>query len=225
MSLYKDSYTISKKQWAIIAAVAAVILFIIIKANTPHEAAPTGFVELGTTYAEAKPVILATFPGAEFKINDEMTGVSHGAIKVTVNDYEGIKGQKAEIQYIFSKSTQELDLIYFWISQPKTSYLNIFNKWKKVVNKQFSRPDVECATVSPAGGERLRAIWNRNMTEVYLDTIEFTDDHKDCDPEIFLSYTTREELKMTYEEERELIEESRKTRRWSLAHRLLPFVW
>ena len=92
MSLFNDSYTISKKQWAIIAAVAAVILFIIIKANTPHEAAPTGFVELGTTYAEAKPVIQAAFPGAEFVINDEMTGVSHGAIKVTVNDYEGIKG-------------------------------------------------------------------------------------------------------------------------------------
>ena len=224
MSLFNDSYTISKKQWAIIAAVAAVILFIIIRANTPHEAAPTGFVELGTTYAEAKPVILATFPGAEFKINDEMTRVSHGAITVTVNDYEGIKGQKAVIKYIFSKSTQELDLVVFQISQPKTSYLNIYNKWKKVVNKQFSRPDVECAAVSPAGGEHLWAIWNRNMTEVFINTIEFTGDYKDCDPEIFLSYTTREGLKMTYEEERELIEESRKTRIWSLAHRLLPFI-
>ena len=224
MSLFNDSYTISKKQWAIIAAVAAVILFIIIKATTPHEAAPTGFVELGTTYAEAKPVILATFPGAEFKINDEMTGVSHGAIKVTVNDYEGIKGQKAEIQYIFSKSTQELDLVVFRISQPKTSYLNIYNKWKKVVNKQFSRPDVECTAVSPGGGELVWAIWNRNMTEVSLNTIEYTADYKDCDPEISLSYTTREGMKMTYEEKRELIEESRKTRIWSLAHRLLPFV-
>jgi len=224
MSLFNDSYTISKKQWAIIAAVAAVILFIIIRANTPHEAAPTGFVELGTTYAEAKPVILATFPGAEFKINDEMTRVSHGAITVTVNDYEGIKGQKAVIKYIFSKSTQELDLVVFQISQPKTSYLNIYNKWKKVVNKQFSRPDVECAAVSPAGGEHLWAIWNRNMTEVFINTIEFTGDYKDCDPEIFLSYTTREGMKMTYEEKRELIEESRKTRIWSLAHRLLPFV-
>ena len=224
MSLFNDSYTISKKQWAIIAAVAAVILFIIIGANTPHEAAPTGFVELGTTYAEAKPVILATFPGAEFKINDEMTRVSHGAITVTVNDYEGIKGQKAVIKYIFSKSTQELDLVVFQISQPKTSYLNIYNKWKKVVNKQFSRPDVECAAVSPAGGEHLWAIWNRNMTEVFINTIEFTGDYKDCDPEIFLSYTTREGMKMTYEEKRELIEESRKTRIWSLAHRLLPFV-
>lgn len=224
MSLFNDSYTISKKQWAIIAAVAAVILFIIIRANTPHEAAPTGFVELGTTYAEAKPVILAAFPGAEFKINDEMTRVSHGAITVTVNDYEGIKGQKAVIKYIFSKSTQELDLVVFQISQPKTSYLNIYNKWKKVVNKQFSRPDVECAAVSPAGGEHLWAIWNRNMTEVFINTIEFTGDYKDCDPEIFLSYTTREGMKMTYEEKRELIEESRKTRIWSLAHRLLPFV-
>lgn len=224
MSLFNDSYTISKKQWAIIAAVAAVILFIIIRANTPHEAAPMGFVELGTTYAEAKPVILATFPGAEFKINDEMTRVSHGAITVTVNDYEGIKGQKAVIKYIFSKSTQELDLVVFQISQPKTSYLNIYNKWKKVVNKQFSRPDVECAAVSPAGGEHLWAIWNRNMTEVFINTIEFTGDYKDCDPEIFLSYTTREGMKMTYEEKRELIEESRKTRIWSLAHRLLPFV-
>ena len=63
------------------------------------------------------------------------------------------------------------------------------------------------------------------MTEVSINTTEFTDDYKDCDPEIVLSYTTREELKMTYEEERELIEESRKTRRGSLAHRLLPFVW
>ena len=224
MSLFNDSYTISKKQWAIIAAVAAVILFIIIRANIPHEAAPTGFVELGTTYAEAKPVILATFPGAEFKINDEMTRVSHGAITVTVNDYEGIKGQKAVIQYFFSKSTQELDLVVFRISQPKTSYLNIYNKWKKVVNKQFSRPDVECAAVSPGGGELLWAIWNRNMTEVSLNTIEYTDDYKDCDPEISLSYTTREGMKMTYEEKRELIEESRKTRIWSLAHRLLPFV-
>ena len=224
MSLFNDSYTISKKQWAIIAAVAAVILFIIIRANTPHEAAPTGFVELGTTYAEAKPVIQAAFPGAEFVINDEMTRVSHGAIKVTVNDYEGIKGQKAVIQYFFSKSTQELDLVVFRISQPKTSYLNIYNKWKKVVNKQFSRPDVECTAVSPGGGELLWAIWNRNMTEVSLNTIEYTDDYKDCDPEISLSYITREELKMTYEEKRELIEESRKTRIWSLAHRLLPFV-
>lgn len=224
MSLFNDSYTISKKQWAIIAAVAAVILFIIIRANTPHEAAPTGFVELGTTYAEAKPVILATFPGAEFKINDEMTRVSHGAITVTVNDYEGIKGQKAVIKYIFSKSTQELDLVVFQISQPKTSYLNIYNKWKKVVNKQFSRPDVECAAVSPAGGEHLWAIWNRNMTEVFINTIEFTGDYKDCDPEIFLSYTTREGMKMTYEEKRELIEESRKTRIWSLLHRALPFM-
>ena len=224
MSLFNDSYTISKKQWAIIAAVAAVILFIIIRANTPHEAAPTGFVELGTTYAEAKPVILATFPGAEFKINDEMTRVSHGVITVTVNDYEGIKGQKAVIKYIFSKSTQELDLVVFQISQPKTSYLNIYNKWKKVVNKQFSRPDVECAAVSPAGGEHLWAIWNRNMTEVFINTIEFTGDYKDCDPEIFLSYTTREGMKMTYEEKRELIEESRKTRIWSLLHRALPFM-
>ena len=224
MSLFNDSYTISKKQWAIIAAVAAVILFIIIRANIPHEAAPTGFVELGTTYAEAKPVIQATFPGAEFEINDEMTRVSHGAITVTVNDYEGIKGQKAVIQYFFSKSTQELDLVVFRISQPKTSYLNIYNKWKKVVNKQFSRPDVECAEVSPGGGEMLWAIWNRNMTEVSLNTIEYTDDYKDCDPEISLSYTTREGMKMTYEEKRELIEESRKTRIWSLAHRLLPFV-
>ena len=62
------------------------------------------------------------------------------------------------------------------------------------------------------------------MTEVSLNTIEYTDDYKDCDPEIYLSYTTREGMKMTYEEKRELIEESRKTRIWSLAHRLLPFV-
>ena len=218
-----DSPQMSKRTVAIIALIVLALILAIGKDKFFHREPPEGFIELGTPYSEAKPRILAMYPNAT--VNEELTRVSHGAIKVEVNDYEGVKGQTASIHYIFGKDTQELDLEYYWISEPKVSHRSVYNKWRKAVIGQYGKPEIEFVTFSQvSGSEWVQGFWERNGAEISMSCYERSEENKDEDQQLFLSYTTRNDMKLTYEEKQEYKKYEKKGWVAVAAHRLLPFM-
>lgn len=179
----------------ILAVFAALIAVVVLIAPPGGGRTPEGYIELGTSYAEAKPKVLSMYPNA--RTNDNKTAVSHGAITVNIENYEGVAGQKAKINYIFDPSSQKLDMLTFYIDDPNSDYKSLQKLWKKAVSGQYGRPEIDCTLVSPSSGmELMTSIWDRGLTEVSLGTY--------TDTGVILNYTTRSSAKHTAEHKKEL---------------------